>query len=219
MQIQEIRREALRQAIERDFDGNVSRFAAAAGKKQSQIADMLDGRKAFGEKVAQSIEDALGWPRGFLDRGGGADDGEFRSDAPAPWGRVPVVGTAQLGDGGFWTELGHPVGVGNGYLDVPSDDRNAYAVRVVGDSMHPRIRSGEFVLCEPNHPYGPGDEVLVVTTDGRSMVKEFLYERDGTFALHSVNDGHGRVTLRSDEVVKIHFVAAIVKSARWRPGD
>lgn len=133
-----------------------------------------------------------------------------------PPGRVPVVGTAQLGDDGYWTELGHPAGVGNGYLDVPSNDRNAYAVRVVGDSMHPRIRSGEYVLCEPNHPYAPGDEVLVVTTDGRSMVKELLYERDGQVVLHSVNDGHGRLTLPKQQIEKIHFVAAIVKSARWR---
>lgn len=130
--------------------------------------------------------------------------------------RVPVVGTAQLGADGFWAELGHPVGAGDGYLDVPSDDANAYAVRVVGDSMYPRIRSGEFVLCEPNHVYGPGDEVLVVTTDGRSMVKEFLYQRDGQVVLHSVNDGHGRLTLRAEDVEKIHYVAAIVKSTRWR---
>jgi phage repressor protein C with HTH and peptisase S24 domain len=130
--------------------------------------------------------------------------------------RIPVVGTAQLGADGYWAELGHPVGSGDGYLDVPSDDANAYAVRVVGDSMYPRIRSGEFVLCEPNHTYGPGDEVLVVTTDGRSMVKEFLYQRDGQVVLHSVNDGHGRLTLRAEDVEKIHYVAAIVKAARWR---
>lgn len=143
---------------------------------------------------------------------------ETISAGSAGRGRIPIVGTAQLGADGFWSELGHPIGVGNGYLDMPSSDANAYAVRVVGDSMHPRIRSGEFVLCEPNHPYGPGDEVLVVTTDGRSMVKEFLYERDGTIVLHSVNDGHGRLTLELDRVAKIHYVAAIVKSARWYVG-
>lgn len=138
------------------------------------------------------------------------------SPIPSSFRRVPVVGTAQLGDEGYWTELGHPVGAGDGYLDVPSNDGNAYAVRVVGDSMYPRIRSGEYVVCEPNHAYGPGDEVLVVTTDGRSMVKEFLYLRDGQLVLHSVNDGHGRLTIPHEQVEKIHFVAAIVKSARWR---
>lgn len=143
-------------------------------------------------------------------------DSQASFHVPAAASRIPVVGTAQLGADGFWAELGHPVGSGDGYLDVPSNDVNAYAVRVVGDSMYPRIKSGEFVVCEPNHAYGPGDEVLVVTADGRSMVKEFLYQRDGQVVLHSVNDGHGRLTLAVESVEKIHFVAAIVKSSRWR---
>lgn len=145
-----------------------------------------------------------------------ADEAEDEPLLTVPPRKIPVVGTAQLGADGFWTEYGHPVGSGDGYLDMPSNDLNAYAVKVVGDSMYPRIRSGEFVLCEPNHTYGPGDEVLVVTTDGRSMVKEFLYQRDGQVVLHSVNDGHGRLTLRQEDVEKIHYVAAIVKAARWR---
>jgi hypothetical protein len=36
--------------------GNVSAFAEAIGKKQSQIADVIDGRKPFGEKLAQGLE-------------------------------------------------------------------------------------------------------------------------------------------------------------------
>jgi SOS-response transcriptional repressor LexA len=126
---------------------------------------------------------------------------------------VPVVGTAQLGDQGFWLELGHPVGIGDGSVRFPVKDQNAYAVRVVGDSMHPRIKSGEFVIVEPNHAYAPGDEVLVVTKNGRSMVKEFLYQRDGIIALNSVNDGHGRMTLQEHEIEKIHYIAGIAKSA------
>lgn len=130
--------------------------------------------------------------------------------------KIPVVGTAQLGDGGFWLELGHPPGAGDGFIDVPSDDANAYAVRVIGDSMHPRIKSGEFVICEPSRAYAAGDEVLVVTKDGRSTVKEFLFSRDGRVVLSAINENHGRLTLAVDEIEKIHFVAAIVKSARWR---
>ena len=117
---QDIRRAALRAAIDQEFEGNVSRFAAAAGKSQSQIADMLDGRKPFGEKVARSIEGALGWSAGRLDERY-QQFHEVRDSGPSYAARrmgVPVVGTAQLGDGGFWTELGHPVGAGDGSLDA-----------------------------------------------------------------------------------------------------
>jgi len=101
-----------------------------------------------------------------------------------------------------------------GELNIGSEDSEAYAVKVVGDAMHPRIRSGEFVVAEPGHGYGPGDEVVVVTTDGRAMVKEFLFARDGQIVLHSVNDSHGRTTLQESEVKSIHYVVAIVKSDR-----
>lgn len=62
MDIHEVRRAALRayirQHLPRDghANGNVSAFAYKVGMKQSQIADMLDGRKSFGEKVARKIE-------------------------------------------------------------------------------------------------------------------------------------------------------------------
>jgi phage repressor protein C with HTH and peptisase S24 domain len=130
---------------------------------------------------------------------------------------VPVVGTAQLGAEGFWVELQHPAGHGDGILRYNSNDRNAYALRVTGSSMEPRIRNGEFVVIEPNHACSPGDEVLVVTSDGRSMVKELLYIRDGVVTLSSVNASHGRVTLRAEEIEKMHYVVAITKSSLFQP--
>lgn len=218
MSIQETRRDSLRRIIAERFGGNVSRFAQSARKAQSQIADMLDGRKAFGERVARAIESNLHLPVGYLDLGYDLAVAEVQGDhrLTIKASRVPIIGTAQLAADGSWQGLGHSAGAGDGYLDVPSADQNAYAVKVTGDSMFPRIRSGEYVLCEPNHPYGPGDEVLVETADGRTMVREFLYARDGIVTLHSVNDGQGRLTLRTDEITKIHFVAAIVKYSRWR---
>lgn len=152
--------------------------------------------------------------------GAAGDDGVREPGAPT-WARgskrVPVVGTAQLGTEGYWLETEHPPGVGDGYIDLPSRDPNAYALRVVGESMRPRIKSGDYVVVHPNAPYAPDDEVLVVTRDGRCMVKVFVYRRDGVVALNSVNDGHGRITLREDEIDKIHYVAAIARPGLFSP--
>lgn len=62
---------------------------------------------------------------------------------------VPVVGTVQAGDEGYWDELQYPVGHGDGFIRYPSRDRNAYALRVKGDSMRPRIKPGEFIIALP----------------------------------------------------------------------
>lgn len=129
---------------------------------------------------------------------------------------VPVVGTAQLGDNGHWSELEYPVGHGDGYINYPTRDRNAYALRCKGDSMKPRIKDGEFVIIEPNSEPLPGDEILLKTLDGRVMVKTLLYKRDGKVHVMSVNEAHPPQAFDIADIDKIHSVAAIVKKALWK---
>jgi phage repressor protein C with HTH and peptisase S24 domain len=129
--------------------------------------------------------------------------------------QIPVVGTAQLGDEGYWTELQYPTGHGEGFVRYPTRDKNAYALRVKGDSMRPRIKPGEFVVVEPNHPVAPGDEVLVTTTDGRSMVKVLGSNRAGMVELLSINDDHRPITLEQRQVEKMHYVGGIIKAGLY----
>jgi len=137
---------------------------------------------------------------------------------PVKHPRVPVVGAAQLGDEGYWAALDHPVGHGDGYIDFHTADQNAYALRCKGDSMAPRIKDGEFVVVEPNAAPHPGDEVMVKAEDGRVMIKELLYVREGLVHLASVNEAHGRITIPINQVAAMHLVAGIAKRVRWHPG-
>lgn len=129
---------------------------------------------------------------------------------------IPVVGSAQLGDNGHWSALDYPVGFGDGLITYPSRDKNAYALRCVGDSMKPRIRDGEFVIVEPNSEPIPGDEILLKTQDGRVMVKTLLYQRDDKIHVMSVNEAHPPQAFALADIDKIHLVAAIAKKALWR---
>jgi Predicted transcriptional regulator len=148
-------------------------------------------------------------PRTVIDVDGDPYDIVFRE--------VPVLGNTQLGHGGYWSELQYPVGNGDGYIRWPSYDKEAYALKCVGDSMVPRIKEGEYVIIEPNHNYHPGDEVLVVTEDGEVMVKTFLFERDGFYHLLPVNEDHAPVRVAKLKVTQIQYVAGIAKSSLWHP--
>lgn len=130
-------------------------------------------------------------------------------------GAVPVVGHAQLGTQGYFEEIDFPVGHGDGYLRIHSDDPNAYGLRVNGDSMHPRIKNGEYVLIEPNKAFHAGDEVMVRTLDGQAMIKEYIYLRDGMYRFDSVNQNHPPIHIHQDNVTKIHLVGGILKSSRF----
>jgi len=134
------------------------------------------------------------------------------------WQGVPVVGFAQLGDNGHFVDIDYPVGYGEGFVAAPTEDKDAYALRCVGDSMRPRIKDREFVVVEPNHMIEPGDEVLVKSKDGRVMVKEFLYERAGRVHLISVNETHAPIAIDKDNIEKMHYVGWIAKPSAWRPG-
>lgn len=144
-------------------------------------------------------------------------DDEFRPIPVTVWKPIPVVGMAQLGDNGYWADLEYPVGTGEGYVDFPTRDQNAYALKCEGDSMLPRIQAGEFVIIEPSQPVEPGDDVLLKSKDGRVMIKRFLYKRDGRVHLISVNNAHAPIAFHDDDIEKMHFVRAICRPSAWRP--
>lgn len=130
---------------------------------------------------------------------------------------IPVVGMAQLGDDGHWSDLEYPVGHGTGYVDFPSRDKGAYALKCEGDSMSPRIEAGEFVIVEPSTAVKPGKNVMLRSKDGRVMVKKFLYQAAGRIYLISINKAHPPISFAEDEIEKMHFIRAIVDGDSWMP--
>lgn len=130
--------------------------------------------------------------------------------------KVPVVGTAKLGEDGYYTELEHPVGHGDGFVEAYSSDVNAYALKVKGDSMHPTIRHGQFVIIEPNSQCVPGENVLIALHDGRKLVKELVTERPDSITVMSVNGGN-RLTFDRVQVMFMHPVAGVMSASKWRP--
>ncbi|BEN67481.1 hypothetical protein SMQE31_05700 [Serratia marcescens] len=101
-----------------------------------------------------------------------------------------------------------------GWLKIYSDDPNAYGLRVRGDSMWPRIQSGEFVLIEPGTSVHSGDEVFVRTADGHNMIKVLNYTREGGYQFTSINQDHRPITLPQSAVLKVEYVAGILKASR-----
>lgn len=130
-------------------------------------------------------------------------------------GLVPVVGDAVLGVDGMIDMVEYR----GGWLKIYSDDPNAYGLRVRGDSMWPRIQSGEFVLIEPGTTIHPGDEVFVRTSDGHNMIKVLNYTREGEYQFTSINQDHRPITINRDGVQKVEYVAGILKASRHVDND
>lgn len=125
--------------------------------------------------------------------------------------RIPVVGEVKGGEGGYFDELQYPPGSGDGFVEYPSTDANAYALRVRGDSMHPRFRAGEFVIVEPGIQPQEGDDVIVCRTNGQKLLKQLNWIRDGEVQLLSINNGYGPLTLSLADVESIQLVGGRVR--------
>lgn len=186
----------------------------------SQIVSAKANRN-LGDLLARKIELAEGLERGWMDSRhdfGDSSSSNVEGDLfELEGGVVPVKGAAQLGPDGYFEALNYPVGQGDGYLKIMSQDADAYGLKVVGNSMMPRIKHHEFVVIEPNHTYVAGDEVLVCTHEGQCMIKIFMWLREGQYRFDSTNDDYAPVYLMEDEVEIVQYVGAIVKPSRHMP--
>lgn len=196
-------------------------LAAKAGVSPGTIGNIESGaRKRPRELLA--IAAAVGVRPEWLQSGKGprqvvgesvAEDGiEYVGLARAPT-LLPVAGTAQLGVNGWYEEV-QAVGA-DGYVECHSSDRNAYALRVRGSSMHPAIRDRWFVIVEPNAALSSGEYVAIELKDGRKMVKEFLFRGAEAVTVESVNGGE-RIVLDLQDIRTIHAVGDIVPPSKHR---
>ncbi|EFN2504387.1 helix-turn-helix transcriptional regulator, partial [Escherichia coli] len=219
----EQRRLRLIEIRDRFCNGKASELARRIEREPSYVSRMLypegkSGKKRIADDMMELIEKSFNLPRGWMDmladgKAGATDHLEFAGNVRA--GFVPVIGEAVLGVDGSVDMIEFR----SGWLSIYSGDNDAYGLKVKGDSMWPRIQSGEYVVIEPNTPVHPGDEVFVRTKDGHNMIKIMNKTRDGDYQFSSINSDHRPITLPVEEVDKMHFVSAIVKHTRYVDQD
>jgi phage repressor protein C with HTH and peptisase S24 domain len=147
----------------------------------------------------------------------GASLGEFlaliEGSVEGGWQRsrrasVPLIGFAQAGAGGFFTDAGFPVGQGWEQVDLPGQvGEGAYALEVQGDSMLPLYRNGDVLVVEPSATIRRGDRVVVKTMAGEVMAKILMRQTPRQIELLSLNPDHPNRTFVADEV---EWIARIV---------
>lgn len=194
--------------------GDLEKIAKALGLTLSDLVaggdqSNVEGAHAAVHQHSKVQEDASGqW--GML---GGVTTARERSATRQA--AVPLAANVRAVNAGFFESQAFTPTYGAGYLDIHSEDATAYGLRILGDSMHPRLKNGELVLVEPNRPYASGDEVIVWIKDGKAMIREFIYQRDGLLRLDSINAGNAPLHIAQDEVESIHLVVGILKPVRF----
>jgi phage repressor protein C with HTH and peptisase S24 domain len=92
---------------------------------------------------------------------------------------VPVINRVSAGYPKDFTDLSYPKGVADDYVGCPDvQDKDAFAARVHGDSMHPKYAEGDIVIFSPALSPRNGDDCFVRFDDGHTTFKRIFFESD-----------------------------------------
>lgn len=124
--------------------------------------------------------------------------------------RIPIIGNTQAGPDKEWSELG--IGGCYEYVNFPIQSNKYYALRVIGDSMSPRVLEGEVVIVDPFISPQTGEDVVVKTQDGETMIKTLASIREDQIFLDSTNTSYKRIIKNKQDILYMHSVVAVARS-------
>jgi SOS-response transcriptional repressor LexA len=102
---------------------------------------------------------------------------------------VPIINKVAAGYPQHFTDLDYPVSVADEYIRCPDlHDPEAFAARVVGDSMAPEYQEGDVVIFAPNTPAESGDDCFVRFDDGGTTFKRVYQDEETSLRLQPLNN-------------------------------
>jgi repressor LexA len=136
-------------------------------------------------------------------------------DAPLPLARrIPVINSIAAGYPAEFTDLDYPASIADEYIACPDvTDPDAFAARVVGDSMAPQYCEGEIVVFSPALPTPSGSDCFVrLEPDDETTFKRVYYEDDGrTIRLQPLNSAYRPRLIDRTHVTGIYAAAYVMR--------
>lgn len=205
----------------------VGTLAKAAGVSSSAVSQWKTSRGSISAKAAARLNERYGYRIVWLTEGKGprrappssAQVGSNQrvtthlADKNDPPGVIPVVGVMYMTSGGSVERFVEEEGAAAGGIRVHSDDPDACAVRLMGESVGV-FRAGWYVLIEPAAPLVPGEPVLLTLKDGKRVLGELLSRAAGGISLLGITGG-ARMAFIEKDVETIHAVSAVVSPSKF----
>jgi repressor LexA len=175
--------------------------AEAENKKLRQLVKKLmsrKGRDASFKKIMKKSKLKIG-----------------RAGLPLEAGRlVPVINKVSAGYPRDFNDLDYPVGMADDYVRCPDlHDPNAFAVRVVGDSMEPKFQEGDIVIFSPAADVHNGDDCFIRFAEPHETAfKRVFFEPRNKVRLQPRNEKYSPVVVEGKRINGLY--RAVVKSEK-----
>jgi len=110
---------------------------------------------------------------------------------------VPVINKVTAGYPSDFDDLDYPVGIADDYVRCPDlHDPNAFAVRVIGDSMEPKFHEGDIVVFSPAAEVHSGDDCFIrLAAPHETAFKRVFFEPDNTIRLQPRNEKYSPIII------------------------
>lgn len=115
---------------------------------------------------------------------------------------VPIINKVPAGYPADFDDMGYPVGFADDYVRCPDiHDPNAFAVRVVGDSMEPKFLESDIIIFSPAADVQNGDDCFVrLKMPHETTFKRIFFEKNNQVRLQPRNEIHAPVSVDGDRV-------------------
>ncbi|MCB9840921.1 MAG: LexA family transcriptional regulator [Phycisphaeraceae bacterium] len=168
---------------------------------------------------------STGNTKGATGRDGETGGGDEGAGGVLPVGRVmprvvPLINAVAAGSPAEFTDLGYPARIADEYVRTEEiDDPDAFAARVVGDSMSPDYREGDVVVFSPVLAAASGDDCFArLEPDHESTFKRAFFETDGkgreVVRLQPLNPAYAARVVRREEVAGLYPAVAVQRKVR-----
>jgi repressor LexA len=132
--------------------------------------------------------------------------------------QVPLINKVAAGYPAEFTDLGYPARVADEYVRAPDvQDPDAFAARVVGDSMAPEYREGDVVIFSPARTVKSGMDCFArLEPDHESTFKRIYLEEDGgggeLIRLQPLNPAYPARTVPREQVAGLYAAVSVTRA-------
>jgi repressor LexA len=179
-------------------------------RKDGKVSGSLDRAHRSGE-LSRLVEEIT------PDEGSREWKVESGEKKPARPVDVPLMNSVAAGYPREFTDLGYPARVADEYVRVPGlTDPDAFACRVVGDSMLPEYREGDIVVFSPAKKIESGRDCLArLEPDHETTFKRVYLEKDGRgrelIRLQPLNPAYAPRTVDREQVAGLFAAVSVTR--------
>ena len=200
------------------FEPGILRHIANLDRMPADVRQQFEQYQAENRKwrnIVKNIMEKSGQAEG-IDTMLAQSDLEVESETPtvSPGKLIPIINKVAAGYPVDFDDLEYPAGFADDYVRCPDiDDPNAFAVRVIGDSMEPSFVQGDIVIFSPATEVRSGDDCFVrFTMPHETTFKRVFFEQDNKVRLQPRNEKYAPIIVEGKRINGLY--RAVIKYER-----